>query len=127
MNTVLWIVQGLLAAIFLMAGLMKALQSKAQIKERAGDAMSWTDDFSEFQVTGIGMLEVLGALGLILPLLTGIFPFLTPLAAAGLVLTMVGAALTHLRRGDGFQPVMMNVVLMAMAVFVVIGRFALFG
>ena len=127
MNIILWIVQGLLAAVFLMAGGMKAAQSKAQIKEKAGDALAWTDDFSELQVTGIGILELLAAFGLILPMLTGILPFLTPLAAVGLILTMIGAAFIHIRRADGFQPVMINVVLLALALFVVIGRFNLFG
>jgi hypothetical protein len=67
-------------------------------------------------------LEVLGAIGLIVPLLTGILPWLTPLAAIGLVLTMLGAMATHLRRGEN-QMLAVNLVLL-LAAFVAYGRFA---
>ncbi|MCJ7700842.1 MAG: DoxX family protein [Anaerolineales bacterium] len=68
-------------------------------------------------------LGLLGALGLILPLATGILPVLTPLAAVGLALTMVGAFLTHLRRNEIVPMGVMNVVLFAMAIFVAVFRF----
>jgi hypothetical protein len=70
----------------------------------------------------IGVLEILAAIGLILPAVTGIWPWLTPLAAAGLVLTMVGAMITHGRRGE-FSGLGVNIVLLALAAFVLIGRF----
>lgn len=122
MNIALWIVQGLLALVFLMAGGMKMMQPKDQILEKMGDTMGWMEDFSQNTIRGIGLLEVLGAIGLILPPLTGILPILAPLAAVGLVLTMIGAALTHLRRGET-QAVMPNAILLLLAAFVAVGRF----
>jgi len=117
MNTVIWVAQILLALLFFMAGMAKATQPKEALSAR----MAWVDDFSPQAVRTIGILEVLGALGLILPVLTGILPWLTPLAAAGLAATMIGAALTHLRRKE-YQVIPVNLILMAIAVFVVIGR-----
>ena len=119
MNIVLWIIAGLLAAAFAAAGLMKLTQPKAKL---AASGMAWTEDFSDGAVKGIGAVEVLGAIGLILPAATGIATVLTPLAAAGLALTMVGAAVTHLRRGEGSM-VPINVVLGGLAVFVAVMRF----
>ncbi|MBT3313043.1 MAG: DoxX family protein [Anaerolineae bacterium] len=119
MNTVLWIVQGILAVMFLMAGMMKLMQPK----EKMAEMMGWVEDFSQGQVRGIGILEVLGALGLILPMLTGILPILTPLAAVGLALTMGGAFMTHLRRKEMVPMGVMNMMLFAMAAFVAYGRF----
>jgi len=119
MNVVLWIIAGLLAVAFAGAGLMKLAQPKAKL---AASGMAWTEDFSDSQVKGIGAVEVLGALGLILPAALGIAEILTPLAAAGLAITMVGAAITHLRRGEGSM-VPINVVLGGLAVFVAVMRF----
>lgn len=118
MNTALWVVQILLALAFLMAGFMKATQPYDNLKAR----MAWVNDFSPTIVRLIGIVEVLGAIGLILPALTGILPILTPLAATGLVLTMIGAMIVHIRRSE--MPMLIpNLVLLAMAVFVAYGRF----
>ena len=95
MGIALWVVQVLLAAAFLVSGATKL----SQPKEKLVKSMAWVEDFSQPRVRIIGALEVLGAIGILLPALTGILPWLTPLAALGLVLTMIGAALTHLRRG----------------------------
>ena len=119
MNVVLWIIAGLLAVAFAGAGLMKLAQPKAKL---AASGMAWTEDFSDSQVKGIGAVEVLGALGLILPAALGIAEILTPLAAAGLALTMAGAAITHLRRGEGKQ-VPVNILLGGLALFVAVMRF----
>src|SRR5579859_5106043 len=96
MNTAVWIVQILLALAFLMAGATKLTQPVEKLAER----MAWVNDFSPSIVRAIGAVEVLGALGLILPAWTGILPWLTPLAAAGLVLDMIGASLEHARRKE---------------------------
>ena len=118
MNTAIWIVQILLALAFLMAGLMKLTQPY----ERAAQRMAWVNDFSPTSIRVIGAVEVLGAIGVILPAWTGILPWLTPLAATGLGIVMLGAMATHLRRHE--QPQMIsNVVLLALAAFVVYGRF----
>ncbi len=119
MNIVLWIIAGLLAAAFGAAGLMKLAQPKAKLAE---SGMGWTEDFSDGQVKLIGLAEVLGAVGLILPAALDIAPVLTPLAAAGLALLMVGAAVTHVRRGEkNMLPV--NLVLGGLAAFVAVMRF----
>ena len=113
MNIALWIAAGVLAAAFLAAGLMKITGKREQMIER----MPWVADFPQGQIKASGAIEVLGALGLILPAVTGIAPILVPLAATGLAITMVLAAIMHLRRGDGFGAVVPNIVLFALAVF----------
>ncbi|MCT9930613.1 DoxX family protein [Planotetraspora sp. A-T 1434] len=120
MNVVLWILQGLLALVFLAAGAGKLAQPKEKLA--ANPNMAWTEDFSQPTIKTIGALEVLAAIGLILPGLTGIAPVLTPLAAVGAVLLMVGAAITHGRRKET-QPIVINVVLLIVAVVVAWGRF----
>ena len=70
------------------------------------------------------MLELLGAIGVVLPILTGVLPWLTPLAAVGLALTMLGAAITHLRRNE-YPNIIVNVIIFTLAIFVVYGRFVL--
>jgi len=120
MNVALWIVQGILAVMFLMVGMMKLTKSK----EEMADSNAWVEDFSQRQVRGIGILEILGAVGLILPILLGILPILTPIAAIGLSLTMAGAFLTHLRRKELVPMGVMNIVLFGMAIFVAVGRFS---
>ena len=75
----------------------------------------------------IGALEVAGALGLVLPAVTGIAPVLVPLAAVGLVLVMVGAVVVHLRRGDGLAGAAPAIVLGLLAVFVAWGRFGAYA
>ena len=118
MNIVLWIVQILLALAFLMAGSMKASQPIEKLRKN----MAWTAHTSPGIVRLIGMLEVLGALGLILPAVTGILPWLTPVAAIGLVLTMIGAAILHIRLKE-FARLGAPLVLFLLALFVVYGRF----
>jgi len=94
-----------------------------QAKEEMAEKMPWVEDFSQGQIRSIGIVEVMGALGLILPMVTGIMPILTPLAAVGLALTMVGAFMTHLRRKEMVPMGAMNMMLFAMAAFVAYGRF----
>ncbi len=117
MDTILWIAQALLAFAFGMAGIMKVLTPKEKLSEN----MSWVNDFSPMQVRGIGTLEVLAAVGLILPPVTDILPWLAGLAAVGLILTMIGAAMTHYRRNE-VPLIMVNMVLLAIAAFVAVGR-----
>jgi zinc transporter ZupT len=116
-NTLVWIVQIVLALGFGMAGVMKV----SQPRERLAKQMGWVNDFAPSTVRLIGVLELLGAIGLILPAATKVLPWLTPVAAGGLVLTMVGAMITHLRRHEASQ-ISVNLVLLALAAFVVIGR-----
>lgn len=118
MNVVLWVVQILLALGFGMVGTVKLIQPREKLVERTG----WVNDFPQSIVRLIGLLEVLGAIGLILPALTGILPWLTPLAAGGLVLVMVGAMFTHIRRHE-YSVIGVNVILLLLATVVVYGRF----
>ncbi len=118
MNIALWIVAGVLALAFLAAGLMKV----SQPKEKLATTMGWVDDFSPGTVKFIGIMEILGAIGLILPAATGIAPVLTPLAATGLAVTMILAAIVHGRRREP-QMIIVNAVLLALALFVAIMRF----
>lgn len=120
MNTALWVISGLLAAAFLAAGITKLVKGKQGL---ANDPrQSWSHDFSPGVVRGIGAAEVLGAIGLILPALTGIAPLLVPLAASGLAVLMLGAIVVHVRRGER-QAVIAPAVLMVLSVVVAWGRF----
>ena len=120
METVIWIAQGVLAAVFAMASVMKLAQSKAALL--ASDSMAWIEDFAERQIKGIGALELLAAVGLIVPAAFDIAPVLTALAASGVVMLMLGAGATHLRRGE-LQMLPVNLVLAGLALFVAIERF----
>jgi uncharacterized membrane protein YphA (DoxX/SURF4 family) len=117
MNIALWIVQVLLAGMFLMAGVMKAFQY-----ERAKASLPWVKDVPRGLVTFIGISELLGGLGLLLPAITGILPWLTPLAGAGLALIMILAIGFHASRREG-SAIAFNSVLLVLAAFVAYGRF----
>lgn len=119
MHIALWIVAGLLAAAFLAGGAMKLLQPREKL---AASGMGFAEDFSAGAVKGIGALEVLAAVGLILPAVLDIAPVLVPLAAVGLVLLMIGAIITHLRRQET-QALVPTLAILALAAFVAWGRF----
>ena len=121
MNIGLWIVQGLLAALYLMAGGWKTFQT-AQAKEKMEPMRNYSDGMVRF----IGISEMLGALGLILPLVTGILPWLTVLAAIGLTVIQVLAIFTvHLPRKE-FNGLPMNALLLTLSAFITFGRWDLF-
>jgi hypothetical protein len=117
MNIVVWIVTGLLAAIFLLTGITKLARSKEQLV--GNSSMAWAEDFSPGLLKVIGGCEVAAAIGLVLPALTGIATWLVPTAAVGLALVMVGAAITHLRRQE-YLNIVVNLVLLTLALFVAI-------
>ena len=122
MNIALWIIQILLAGTYGMSGTMKTFQT-AKAKEQFPWAKNRSDGFVRF----VGISELLGALGLILPILTGILPWLTVLAAIGLTLIQSLAIFTeHLPKKE-FNVIPVNVVLLALSVFVVMGRWVLFS
>lgn len=118
MNVVLWIVQGLLALIFFMAGAMKLTKPKNELREKLGD---WVDQHKDISLKMIGLLELLGAIGIIMPMAIDVLPILTPIAAIGLAFTMVGAMKVHLQRKEKSK-VTTNVVLTVLALIVAIGR-----
>jgi len=119
MNIILWIVAAALAAAFLASGVLKLVWSRERL---AGAGMGWATQFSARSVKGIGVLEILAAVGLVVPAALGIAPVLAPLAATGLVLLMAGAIVTHLRRRE-MQPVAMNLIFLALSAFVAWSRF----
>lgn len=117
MEIALWIVAALTAVVNLFAGGMKIL-AVARYRTQA----AWAENAPSVVIRGIGVLEVLGAIGIILPQLTGIgAPTLTILAAAGLVLIQAGAIVVHLRRRE-FSMLPVNIMLLALPLFVFLGR-----
>ena len=123
MNTVLWTLQGILAAIFLGAGMAKLVQSKSKLESK----MAWVTDFASGHVKVIGILELIAATGLILPAALNRFPILTAWAAAGLMILMLGAALTHALRNEGLMivPTVMLATTAAVAAWARFGPYPL--
>ena len=118
MDIALWIVQVLLALAFLAAGALKLTQPK----EKLDAQLKWPEDFSLSQIRLIGAVELLGAIGLILPAVTDIVPVLTAWAALGLAVLMAGAVWTHRRREEP-QGMAVAGALLLLAAFVAWGRF----
>lgn len=122
MNIALWIIQVLLAGMYGMAGSMKAFTPD---KVRTNPQMTWAHDKQDGYIRFVGISELLGAVGLIIPALTGILPWLTPLAAIGLALIQVLAIFTvHLPKKE-YQVIPVNVVLLVLAIIAAYGRFTL--
>jgi uncharacterized membrane protein YphA (DoxX/SURF4 family) len=119
-NLALWIVAGVLAFAFAASGLMKLVQPKEKIVASATGG--WAQDWSPASIKLIGVAEILGAIGLILPAVLHVAPILVPLAAIGLALVMVGAAVVHSRRKE-LPNVAINVVILILAAVVAWGRF----
>jgi hypothetical protein len=119
MSIALWIIAGLLAALYGAAGAMKVAQPRDKL---AASGLAWVEDFTPGQVKAIGILEVLAAVGLIVPAALDIAPVLVPIAALGLAALMAGAAVVHARRKEG-QMIVVNVVLLLLALVVAVGRF----
>ena len=121
MNLALWIVTGLLAVAFLASGAGKLIIPKEKLASWTSSA-EWLEDFSAGSVKAIGALEVLAAVGLILPAVVDIAPVLVPLAALGLVLLMAGAAITRIRRHE-IKLMVADLAYLVLAGFVAWGRF----
>jgi hypothetical protein len=120
MNLALWIVAGILAAVFLFAGTAKLLLPREKLADAPGGG--WVLDFSAGFVKLLGALEVLAAISLIVPAALDIAPVLVPLAALGLVLLMVGAAIVTARRHEVTHAAV-DLTYLTLAAFVTIGRF----
>jgi uncharacterized membrane protein YphA (DoxX/SURF4 family) len=118
LNIALWIVQSLLAIMFLMAGIMKLSMPIGQLYI----SMPWTKDVSEVLVRFIGISELLGGIGLMLPSIFRIKPILTPIAASALILVMILAMIFHISRGET-NIIGMHIVIILFALFVALGRF----
>ncbi|MBQ4915602.1 DoxX family protein [Maribacter sp. MMG018] len=116
-NIALWIAQGLLAVMFIMAGIMKATQPI----EALAESLPWVTSTPLKLVRFIGISELLGGLGLLIPSIFRFKPFLTVWAALGLALVMVLAAGFHASRGE-FPNIGTNIVLIGIALFIAWGR-----
>jgi uncharacterized membrane protein YphA (DoxX/SURF4 family) len=115
-NIALWIVTSLLAALFAASGMSKLMQPRAKL---VAGGYGWAEDFTSAHVKLIGAVEVVGAVGLILPAALGVNEILTPMAAIGLTLVMIAAAAVHVRRQEGKHasvPVLLAVVAAAIGV-----------
>lgn len=122
LNFWLWVAQVLLALLYGWAGYMKSFRPLPEL----APTMAWAPEMPRL-TRFVGTAELLGAAGLILPLLTGILPWLTPLAAAGLSVIQILAIGLHARRGETGKTLPFNLVLLALSLFVVWGRWSLFG
>lgn len=120
MDVGLWVAQALLALVYLFAGTTKAFRY-----DKAREQMAWVRDVPKPLTRFIGTSEVLGGLGLVLPMLTGILEWLTVAAALGLAAVMLLAIAFHARRKEA-KGMLPPAVLLAGAVFVAIGRWSLF-
>lgn len=119
MNIALWIVQIVLGVMFVITGFLKGFQYE---RAKATLPWPWVKELSRSLVIFIGISEFLGGLGLLLPALTHILPWLTPLAAVGLAIILLLAIIFHARRGEG-QGIVVNIVILALALFIAYGRF----
>ncbi|MET7634996.1 DoxX family protein [Streptomyces sp. NPDC001773] len=120
MNLALWIAAGLLAAVALTGGISKTFVPKEKLAAVHGGG--WTEGAGVGFVKTLGLFELLAVLGLILPVVVDIAPVLVPVTAVCWVLLMVGAMVTHGRRGES-KFVALNLMYLALAAFIAWGRF----
>ncbi len=122
MNLAVWIVTGLLAAVALLGGMTKSFLPKEKLAAAHGG--EWTANVSTGFVRTLGVLELLAAVGLIVPAVVDVAPVMVPVTAVCWILLMIGAMITHGRLGQ-YKLVLLNVAYLAMAAFIAWGRFDL--
>jgi uncharacterized membrane protein YphA (DoxX/SURF4 family) len=118
MNIIIWIIQAILALVFAMAGIMKSTQPVDKLIK----SLPWVSDYSITTVRFIGISELLGAIGIVVPLAAGILPVLSPLAATGLAVVMILAVFHHLPKKE-YKEVLINTVLFVLSAVVAFYRF----
>ena len=118
MNVAAWMISGALALLFLASGAVKLARPREKL---IASGMAFAADFRPGAVKAIGALEVLAAIGLIVPAATGIGAWLSPLAAGGLVALMTGAIITHLCRHER-RATVVNIVLLALSALAAAGH-----
>ena len=123
MNTALWIAQALLALVFVGAGVTKLKDSREVYAATRPPMTTYALHMPTWLFKSLGVLELAGAVGVIVPEATGVAPWLTPAAAVGLGLIMFAALVDHARRSER-QAFPINIVLFALAAFVAAGRLA---
>jgi hypothetical protein len=119
-NTWLWILAGFLAAIFLGTGVLKLTTPRDRL---VAAGMGWAGDFSQDNIRLIGVAELLGAVGLVLPALLGVASVLVPISAVCLAALMVGATVVHGRRREFLPDALRSLVLVVMCVVLAVYRF----
>jgi uncharacterized membrane protein len=112
MGIAYFIVAGLVALVSFAVGILKLVRTREQLQAMG---QAWTADFTDLQVRLIGAAEVLGAVGLIVPMATGILPVLSPIAGIGIAVIQAGAFVTHARRAGERQNMIGNMVVFALA------------
>ena len=122
LNIVLWILQAALAGLFGYAGYLKLTKSPDDLAKM----WAWANEVPAGLTRLIGVAEIAGAVGIVLPQLTGILPWLTPLAALGFLAIQIIAIAFHGVRGEMRQTVWLNLILLAASAFVIWGRWGLF-
>lgn len=125
MNATLWTITIIAAVAYAAGGASLLLMSRQRYRSLAA-SQQWVDDFGDGQLTAIAVLKLTGAVGLALPVATGIAPVLTPVAACGLALFMAGAATTRFRRSE-WAAMAGDTVFIAMFVFLAWGWFGVLG
>lgn len=115
----LWSAQIILAALFGMAGVLKTTMAPEALPPMG---IAWATDVPVMLLRFIGTVELLGAIGVILPALIRIRPILTPFAAVGFATIQVLAIAFHATRGETGQTLPMNILLLALSLFVIWGR-----
>lgn len=103
LNVALWVVQGLLAGVFLLTGTTKLVLPREVLEKR----MHWAPSWPRWRIKMLGLAEVAGALGLVVPAATGVAPILSPIAALCFAVLMLGAAGTHRRLGESVVPALL--------------------
>ncbi|NYI80268.1 DoxX family protein [Nocardioides panzhihuensis] len=119
MNIALWVVAGVFGVAYTTGGIIKLTMPY----EKYAAKLHWPEDFTPGNVRFMGMLEVLGGIGLVVPALVGVAPILVPIAASGLALYMAGATTERLRRGE--KELVVDLLFLAAMLFVAWGRFGL--
>ncbi|MEW2302192.1 DoxX family protein [Streptomyces sp. NPDC006655] len=120
MNVALWTAAGLLAVVALTGGISKTCVPRERLAAAHGGG--WTGDAGDGFVKSLGVLELLAAAGLVLPAVTGVAPVLVPVTAVCWTLLMIGAMITHGRRGERAF-VVLNLAYLVLALVVAVGRF----
>jgi hypothetical protein len=120
MHLTLWIIAGLLAAVFAAGGVFKLSVPKEKLAAAPGGG--WVEGFSPRAIQALGVVDLLAAIGLVLPAVLGIAPIFVPLAAVGIVALMVGAVIVRLHHG-AVQAIPVDLAYLALAAFVAWGRF----
>ena len=114
----LWVAEIVMALLYFGLGAMRLVQPYSKLVR----VLRWPADFPAWAVKLIGVAEILGAIGLLLPAATDIAPILTPIAASALAVMMAGAVVVHVRRNER-QRVALPAILLVVNVFVAVGRF----